>query len=53
VFDLAARYRVNARLELYSRIENLTARDYISSWRPSGARPGRERNALFGVRLSF
>ena len=53
VFDLAARYRVNDVVELYTRVENLGDKDYISSWRPAGARPGRERTALAGVRLKF
>jgi Fe(3+) dicitrate transport protein len=53
VFDLAARYRVNDIVELYTRVENLGDKDYISSWRPAGARPGRERTALAGVRLKF
>jgi Fe(3+) dicitrate transport protein len=53
VFDLAARYRLNDSVELYSRVENLTGRDYIASWRPAGARPGRERTALLGMKLRF
>jgi len=53
VFDLAARYRLNEHIELYSRVENLSGREYISSWRPAGTRPGRERSALLGVKLRF
>ena len=53
VFDLAARYRLNDSVELYSRVENLTGRDYLASWRPAGARPGRERTALLGMKLRF
>lgn len=53
VFDLAARYTLNDRAELYARIENLTGRDTLVSWRPAGARPGRERSALLGLRVRF
>ncbi|MBX3725809.1 MAG: TonB-dependent receptor [Xanthomonadales bacterium] len=53
VWDLSASWQVARGLELFSRIENLTDREYIVSRRPSGARPGLPRTALVGLRYSF
>lgn len=53
VWDLNAAWQVARGLELYTRIENLTDREYIVSRRPSGARPGLPRTALVGLRYSY
>lgn len=53
VWDLAAAWQIARGLELFSRIENLTDREYIVSRRPAGARPGLPRTALVGLRYSF
>ena len=53
IVDLAAGFDVTEQLELFARVENLLDDDYLAARRPAGARPGRPRTALLGVRVAF
>ncbi|HEU0154223.1 MAG TPA: TonB-dependent receptor [Arenimonas sp.] len=53
VWDLTGAYRLNDRLELYGRVENLSDETYIVARRPAGARPGLPRSAFIGLRATF
>ena len=51
--DLAASWRLNARLALFARIENLTRSTAILGRHPYGARPNKDRAVAAGVRAKF
>lgn len=53
VIDLAASYRLNAQVELFARVENLSDEVWIASRRPAGARPGAPRTSYVGMRVGF
>ena len=53
VWDLSAGYRVNERLELYGRVENLADETYVVARRPAGLRPGQPRATVLGLRYQF
>ena len=53
VFDLGTHYRVNAGLELYAVVENLTEELDVVARQPYGARPGKDRTWLVGAKLDF
>jgi Fe(3+) dicitrate transport protein len=51
--DLIANYQVNPALNLYSRIENITAEEDILGRHPYGARPNKDRTLSVGLRMDF
>lgn len=53
VLDLATTWQLSDQFELFAKIDNLLDETYISSLRPSGARPGKPRLASLGVRVAF
>jgi len=53
VWDLTGGYRLNDRVELYARVENLSDETYVVARRPAGARPGQPRSGFIGIRASF
>lgn len=53
VFDLAAEYDVVPGVTLIGIVENLTDEVYNVAFDPAGARPGKPRTVLGGVKLSF
>ena len=52
-WDLAARYRVGAGVELRLQVRNLFDEVYVASRRPYGLRPGLPRTALVGLAVDF
>jgi len=53
LFDLGVHYRLSAKLELYTIIENLTDKQYLAGRQPYGARPGKPRTWKLGMRWDF
>tara|TARA_R110000850_G_scaffold265250_12_gene394820 strand:- start:129 stop:2300 length:2172 start_codon:yes stop_codon:yes gene_type:complete len=53
VVDLAAAWQPVAKVELSARIDNLLDREYITSRRPFGARPGKPQSAQLAVKYLF
>jgi Fe(3+) dicitrate transport protein len=53
VVDIAGTMTLSSRIEAFLRIENLLDDEYIVARRPAGARPGRDRAALVGLRFSL
>ncbi|MEQ8282665.1 MAG: TonB-dependent receptor [Parvibaculum sp.] len=53
IFDLSAEYDVVPGVTLIGIVENLTDEVYNVSFDPAGARPGKPRTVLGGVKLSF
>ena len=53
VFDIKADYQFKEGVKLFALIENLFDKEYIVARRPAGARPGRPRTFLAGVKLNF
>ncbi|MEX1153643.1 TonB-dependent receptor family protein [Parvibaculum sp.] len=53
IFDLSAEYDVAPGVTLIGIVENLTDEVYNVSFDPAGARPGKPRTILGGVRFSF
>ncbi|MDT8399593.1 MAG: TonB-dependent receptor [Pseudomonadales bacterium] len=51
--DLSGNYQATKFLNVYARIENLTAQDGIAGRQPFGARPNKDRTAALGVRMKF
>ena len=53
VVDLVLRYAYSNGLGFYVRVDNLTDDDAILGRQPYGARPGRDRSAVVGLRADF
>lgn len=53
IFDLSAEYDVAPGVTLIGIVENLTDEVYNVSFDPAGARPGKPRTILGGVKFSF
>ena len=53
VIDISGEYQLNDRAQLFGRIDNLFDQEYIVARRPAGARPGKPRSFLAGVRVAF
>jgi len=53
VVDIAGTLAVTSRIDAFMRVENLLDDEYVVARRPAGARPGRDRAALIGLRLSL
>ena len=51
--DFSSWYQVNAAIKLYAKLDNITDEEVIVSRRPFGARPGKPRQAVVGVKYSF
>jgi Fe(3+) dicitrate transport protein len=51
--DFSSWYQVNQQIKLYGKIDNITDEQVIVSRRPFGARPGKPRQAILGVKYSF
>ena len=51
--DVAASWRLNERVAVFARIENLTRSTGILGRHPYGARPNKDRSAATGVRARF
>lgn len=51
--DLSSWYQVSDQLKLYGKIDNITDEEVIVSRRPFGARPGKPRQVIVGVKYSF
>ncbi|QQR88572.1 MAG: TonB-dependent receptor [Myxococcales bacterium] len=53
VFDLAGRYKLSDKHELYARIDNLFDNEYMVSRRPYGLRPGKPFLFMVGYKGHF
>ncbi|CAN5297538.1 TonB-dependent receptor [soil metagenome] len=53
VFDLAGTIDIAPQIGAFLRIENLLDEEYVVARRPAGARPGRDRAALVGVKIAL
>lgn len=53
VLDLAGTWRVHDNADLFFRVDNLLDETYVAARDPAGARPGKPRTALTGIRLHF
>ena len=51
--DFSAWYQVNKQIKLYGKVDNITDEAVIVSRRPFGARPGKPRQVIVGVKYSF
>ena len=51
--DFSAWYQVNKQIKLYGKVDNITDEEIIVSRRPFGARPGKPRQVIVGVKYSF
>lgn len=51
--DISANYQLNDSLNIYGRIENLSAEENILGRHPYGARPNKARTAALGIRVRF
>ena len=53
IVDLALSYQLTDSTDLFLRVDNVLDREYVAARRPAGARPGKSRAALVGVRSDF
>jgi len=53
VVDLKGSYNLAQDIQLYSSINNILDKEYVTSLRPYGARPGAPRLAQVGIKVSF
>jgi Fe(3+) dicitrate transport protein len=51
VVDLAAAWHATRWLDVVLRVDNLLDEEYVGARRPAGARPGRDRTAMLGLRM--
>ena len=51
--DFSAHYQFNSSFKAYFKVDNITDDSVIVSRRPFGARPGKPRQASFGIKYSF
>jgi len=51
--DFSAWYQINQSLKTYLKVDNITDETTIVSRRPFGARPGKPRQAVIGIKYSF
>jgi Fe(3+) dicitrate transport protein len=50
--DLAAEYKINKNLALYTNVMNLFDYEYVAARRPAGLRPGMPFAIMFGVKVA-
>ncbi|MDD9942638.1 MAG: TonB-dependent receptor [Myxococcales bacterium] len=53
ILDVSAYYHATPADRIYLKIDNLLAQDYIASWRPFGARPGKPFSLQLGYKHHF
>lgn len=53
VVDWTAKYQYNKQGNVYARVDNIFDNDYLVSLRPFGARPGKARSLLVGIKHVF
>lgn len=53
VVDWSAKYQYDKQGNLYARLDNIFDNDYLVSLRPFGARPGKARSLVVGVKHVF
>lgn len=53
VVDWTMKYQYHPQGSVYARVDNILDNDYLVSLRPFGARPGKARSFLVGVRHTF
>nr|BFD61973.1 TonB-dependent receptor [Bdellovibrio sp. HM001] len=53
VVDWTAKYQYNKQGNFYARVDNIFDNDYLVSLRPFGARPGKARSLLVGIKHVF
>lgn len=53
IIDWTGRYKVGAQSQLFARVDNLLAHDYLVSLRPYGARPGKPQSFMVGFSYVF
>ena len=51
--DFSSWYQVNDAIRIYGKIDNLTDDTVIVSRRPFGARSGKPRQAIVGIKYTF
>lgn len=53
VVDWSAKYQYDSQGSLYARVDNIFDNAYLVSLRPFGARPGKARSLMVGIKHSF
>lgn len=53
VVDIAGDYEVYKNTRLYLTVDNVFDEEYVAATRPAGARPGKPRTFLAGLKVSF
>lgn len=53
IVDWTGRYEMNKKTQIFARIDNLLGRDYLVSFKPFGARPGKPQSFMAGLSFSF
>ncbi|MNL50336.1 TonB dependent receptor [compost metagenome] len=53
VVDWTAKYQYEKNGQLYARLDNILDNKYMVSLRPFGARPGKARSVMVGVKHIF
>ncbi len=53
IVDWTGKYNMNKKTQIFARIDNLLARDYLVSYKPFGARPGKPQSFMAGLSYSF
>lgn len=53
IVDWTGRYALNKNSQVFARMDNLLAKDYVVSLRPFGARPGKPQSFMVGLSYQF
>lgn len=53
IIDWTGRYQISKKAQVFARIDNLLAQDYLVTYRPFGARPGKPQSFMAGLNYTF
>jgi Fe(3+) dicitrate transport protein len=53
IIDWTGRYELSKKSQVFARIDNLLGKDYIVSYKPYGARPGKPQSFMVGLSYTF
>jgi Fe(3+) dicitrate transport protein len=53
IVDWTGRYEYDRQTQFFARVDNLLGKDYIASFRPFGARPGKPQSFMVGLSHTF
>jgi len=53
IIDWTARYDLNKKTNVFAKVDNLLAKEYVVAYKPYGARPGKPQAYMVGLSYTF